>query len=279
MLSFTKAAEELSITQSAVSHQIRELSLRCGFALFERQGNALVLSEKGQDFADTVSHSIAALDDKLQALQRDLDRSVISIYCEPVLANKWLLPRLDRLEAQCLEMTLRLVSAGEIHDADLVIGFEELAHRNVVVVPNEVRLPVCSPDIVSVGASRLSLVDYASETAISLGDFGLETLFGCSWSSWQARFGQDASPTADKETYATVELALQAAVHGRGIVVLRRSVADDDLRAGRLIAASDQRMPVTKPIHLSVKPDSSNVAICLHLRDWLLGQMKAMSRY
>ncbi|WP_082152755.1 LysR family transcriptional regulator [Candidatus Rhodobacter oscarellae] len=277
LLSFTNAAEELGITQSAVSHQIKELSLRCGFALFERRGNALALTDKGVLYAETVRNGLGLLENGLSQLQADNDRTDIFIHCDPVLANKWLLPRLDRLEAQCLSSTLKLVSVGDANGADVVIGFEEIIRYETISVDHDVCLPVCSPDIFEVGSNSLSSPEFQSETAITLGEGTRERQFGMSWSDWQAHFGNDTTPRGDVENHATVELALQAAVHGRGVALLRQCVADDDLRAGRLVVASQQKLPTNVPIFFSIDPDGPNAALCQRLRDWLINEMNTVS--
>jgi len=273
LLNFTQAADELSITQSAVSHQIKELSIRCGFALFKRQGNTLELTDKGRLYANSVRESLVSLEDGLTALQSDVGESAITIHSDPVLANKWLLPRLDQLEAQCLPSCINLVSVGEASDADLTIGFDAPRGHDTAQIDLDVCLPVCSPDILVIGADDLAPSDMLSETMIALGDPTLERRFGMSWAIWEENFGKDSTPQAGIEKHATIELVLQAAVHGRGVALLRKSIADDDLRAQRLVVACQGNLRSPVPILISLNPKSPRAELSARLRDWLLREM------
>ncbi|WP_342077234.1 LysR family transcriptional regulator [Yoonia sp. SS1-5] len=273
LMNFTYAADELCVTQSAVSHQMKELSRRLGFALFNRTGNTLELTAKGQEFARLTSRLLQDLDIGLEGLRSDILKGALLIHCDPVLANKWLLPRLDRLEGRCLPLRVELRSSGEPKDADIVIGFEAVDGFEESHFDADYCTFVYSPEILTSGENKLSPAQIISETAIQLGKPNLEELYGAKWSSWGATQGKDIRSAGDIEAHGSVELALQAAVHGRGVALLRRTIADDDIRAGRLIAASHGRLPDAPPLIVSINTQTLHHDLCRDLENWLLAEL------
>ena len=172
-----------------MSHQLKELSRRCGFALFRREGNAQELTEKGAELAALTAQVLATLDDGIELLSANQPKNALLVHCDPVLANRWLLPRLDRMEAQPSSLTLELRSWGEASDADLVIGFDGCAGFETMRFENDACLALCSPDILRVGQTMLSDEDFRVETKIILGQEQHLAQYGASWAAWKETVG------------------------------------------------------------------------------------------
>lgn len=110
--SFVSAAEQLHVTHSAVSRQIRLLEDELGIALFERRNRAVYLNEAGQYLYKTTSAIFEQLEETVTHLRTPLNNPVLVVSCEPTIAMKWLIPRLSHFYALHSEITLHLVAAG-----------------------------------------------------------------------------------------------------------------------------------------------------------------------
>ncbi len=247
--------------------------------MFKREGNAQRLTEKGAALAALTAQVLATLDDGIELLSENQPDNALLIHCDPVLANRWLLPRLDRMEAQPSALKFELRSWGEASDADLVIGFDGCVGFETMRFANDACFALCSPDILRVGQTVLSDEDFRIETKIILGQEQHLAQYGASWDAWKEAMGSTShDPVGEHtETHGSVELALQAAVHGRGIVLLRQTIADDDLRAGRLVPAFPGVVAHDRPIILSINTDSRHQNMARMLALWLLHEMAAMS--
>ncbi len=268
-MNFTQAAAELGITQSAVSHQMKELSVRCGFVLFRRNGNVLELTEKGDEFSILVRDLLNSLDTGLASLMSDGPFNSCKIHCDAVFANKWLLPRLDRIEAQQMKIRFELQYTGEQRDADIVVGFQSIDGFENLIFEDDACVAVCSPDMLHIGNDCLSEGQLRLEPQITLAAPSVAETYGLQADTSTGLMGE-------QENHASVELALQAAVHGRGVVVVRHSVADDDLRAGRLVFATSQKWPSHFPIVFSINPSGRHADDCRMLASWMLDELRLM---
>src|SRR5512143_2864128 len=97
--SFTRAADELCVTQGAVSHQVKSLELQLGVKLFQREGHSITLSEVGHSYLNVVRDAFDLIDAGTQQLQRPVEGHVLTVSVSPNFATKWLVPRLGSFAA------------------------------------------------------------------------------------------------------------------------------------------------------------------------------------
>lgn len=249
-LSFTKAADELALTQSAVSHQIRALEEHLGARLFQRLHRGIELTADGRGFLEGAR---AGLDTILLASERIRNRrrvGVLTVAAPAAFAIWWLVPRLGRFAALHPDIEVRIATIdGREPDlrrdgVDLAVVKRPArsAARNPIEMPllREVVFPVCSPSLLN-GASPCGPADLAQYPLIECDAAETEDIeFG--WSTWLARFGLQGEPRIRRLRFSHFGVALSAAVDGLGIALGRSPMVDAELAAGRLVRPFAKRV-------------------------------------
>ena len=234
LLSFRRAGEELLITQSAVSHHIRQLEEALGLRLFERKARSIALTTAGERYLEVVSRAFGVLAEGTADLSALRARQSLRVSLLPSFAANWLVPRLGRFRDAHpsvdveLDPTLRLVdlTAGE---ADIAIRYGDgrWPDARAELLIAERLTPVLSPAL----AQEHRLQDPAELLAMPL----LLTKRPFDWDIWAAKAGVDltAARTIQLTDY---NIVLQAAIDGEGVALGRTVLIEDRLRAGLLVA-------------------------------------------
>ena len=257
--SFTRAADELFVTQGAISHQVKLLEEWFGFALFDRHKRELQLTEKGELYLRSVRALLNELHSATRAvLDEDADRLLCVSAAESFAVN-WLIDRLRRFASQNPEIDIRLTSQNQIDDFGNVIGEEgpnwvDLRIRygrgkwpglQVTKLFDEDIFPVCSPALLEGRKPPVAVGD--------LNDFVLiHDDMQMSWESWARSAGSAQAMSIRGPKFSHSHMALQAAINGDGIALGRSVLAVDHLDAGRLI----------RPLPLSVPAEHSYYLLC-----------------
>ncbi|MGA7866607.1 MAG: LysR substrate-binding domain-containing protein [Stellaceae bacterium] len=243
-LSFTRAADELALTQSAVSHQIRTLEDHLGASLFERLHRGIELTSDGRVLLDGVR---AGLDSVLLASERVRSQQrvgVLTVAAPAAFATWWLVPRLGRFASLHPDIEVR-IAAMDGREPDLwrdgvdvavVKRPAKLADRERVEMPllREIVFPVCAPSVLDSGVPLRSLRDLVRHTLIESDTVEADdTEF--TWSNWLSRFGLQQEQTTRQVRFSHFGLALSAAIDGLGIALGRSPMVDAELASGRLV--------------------------------------------
>ncbi|MGZ8346553.1 MAG: transcriptional regulator GcvA [Allosphingosinicella sp.] len=265
--SFTRAAEELNVTQGAVSRQVQALEGRIGVSLFERHGRTLALSLEGRLLATAATDALERLGEAVSKLTRPT--GIVTLSMLPSLAACWMAPRMRAFSAAHLNVELRLSASRHLVDfqregIDAAIRYGPGGWTDVEaeLLAKEEIFPVCSPDY----AARLNLGQPE--------DLGRATLLHNDvpdgWRDWFAAAGCLKAFT-EKGVYLDEDAALlRAAVEGEGMALGRSVLAANDLAQGRLVAPFDVRIPATFS-YWFVTPARSPASPQLDLvRSWLL---------
>jgi len=242
--SFRAAAEELALTPSAVSHQVRILEARLGLRLFDRVGRGVVLSPEGSELFDRIRGSFDALAEAVETAARRGRRArrpeVVLLRTPPSLAGCWVLPRLPAFLAEHPEIDLRVhgdlrpategAARFEADGVDLAICYGDHAPPGAAPLLAETVQPLCAPALAEGGSLR-SPRDLLRRPLIVTRDNRL------SWEGWFRRQGV----ALDDGFAGTIQLdpshvAIEAAVKGLGVVLESDVLAEDALRGGRLVA-------------------------------------------
>jgi LysR family transcriptional regulator, glycine cleavage system transcriptional activator len=243
-LSFTRAADELALTQSAVSHQIRALEEHLGARLFQRRHRAIELTPDGQTLIEGVR---AGLDSVLFASERVRSRGrvgVLTVAAPAAFAMWWLVPRLGRFAALHPEIEVR-IAAIDGREPDLwrdgidlavVKRAAKSADRDAIEMPllHELVFPVCAPSLRDGTRPPAGLNDLLSHTLIECEEAESEDA-EFAWSTWLGRFGLPAEPASRRLRFSQFGMVLSAAVDGLGIALGRSPMVDAELAAGRLM--------------------------------------------
>ena len=269
--SFSRAAEEISVTHSAVSHQVRALERALGAPLFQRNGKRVSLTTAGRQFAERVSAALGDLAEAAQSVRRSArDGNALTVSTLPSFAARWLLPRLGRF----MEMHPQI--AVTVHTSNTLVDLErdevDLAIRwgagrwpglEVEKFMEDEFFPVASPRF---NGGRLP------SRPAELAKFRLMTAEGEPWTPWFRLAGVKLEEPRGPSFTDSSHL-LQAVADGRGIGLGRRSLADGDLRAGRLVQLFDIVLPADAANYL-VWPKGKLSPNASLLRDWLRAEKK-----
>lgn len=232
--SFSRAAEELFVTHSAISHQIRSLEADLGMALFKRDGRRISLTERGRRYAEQIRSSlfdIASATESIRSCDRER-RLVISLL--PSFAARWLTPRIGRFIELYPELDIELQSTNTItdfnrDDVDVVLRFGDGNYSGVFVEPllDEVFFPACAPTF-NGGKLPETPADLAGVTLLRH-DYEM-------WSSWFLAADLEGWVEPRRGVlYQDASQLIQASMDGQGVGLVRRSLAMQEVINGRLV--------------------------------------------
>lgn len=279
---FTAAAAELKVTQSAVSHQIQYLEDLWGLTLFER-GRALKLTEPGAALAPIVRQFLVSLDTTLTGLKKRRARHALRVSLTQSFASRWLLPRLPSFEAKHPELQLqiettdRMIEFSKLEpDAAVRFGtgnypglFTELLFREYI-------FPVASPRLVDrVGAPKVP-ADLLRYPLLFRAGADLVP----KWEVWFERAGVDVSLEAAGTFYPDTNMTIEAALAGYGVALVRSGHVETELADGRLVRLLDVRHPSPLGYFLVCPRGRERLPAIAALRRWLVKEAReAQSRY
>jgi DNA-binding transcriptional LysR family regulator len=273
-LSFTRAAQELFVTQSAISHEIRTLEQQLGRPLFRRVNRTLQLTETGEQLFRAVDEGLTLIDD---AIERAAGPSrTLSVTTTVALASTWLVPRLPRFAARNPDIDLRVVSTNEW--LDLKREHIDVALRFVLATAAQPALPklfsyrqfpVCSPALARGRTRRLrSSADLAEHVLI---DFE-SIVYGRPWYDWQHWFtAMRLRPIkgAGWLRFSHYDQVIDAARRGSGIAVGKWPHLAEHLRDGVLVAPlGDEAVAEVGAFYLEVADSAPKESVDV-FTDWL----------
>lgn len=229
--SFTAAADELSVTQAAVSHQIKALEQRLGFALFRRTPRGLVATDEALTLLPTLSDAFGRLDAVMAQFEDGRRREVLTVSAVGAFALGWLMPRLAAFEAACPFVDLRLLTnnnqvdvAGESLDYAIRYGDGGWLGLEATPLMAAPIAPLCSPQV----AARLAgPADLANETL-------LRSFRAGDWAAWLDAAGVSGVGARGPKFDSSV-LMVQAALSGQGVALAPPSMFEPLLAEGRLV--------------------------------------------
>ncbi|QBB69678.1 transcriptional regulator GcvA [Pseudolysobacter antarcticus] len=240
--SFTRAANELHVTQAAISHQVKQLEDWLGLKLFERSGHALTLTSDGKNYLPPLSKAFDALANATERLSAATLAGPLRITALPSFATKWLMPRLGRFQAVHPNIDLHVTSAQALHDFSsgefdigIRLGLGRWPGLRADLIAHENLSPLCSPRLLD-----------GSPPLRELSDLRLHTLLHDQpqdqWPRWLETFDGGDPALRSGPGFSDSSLVLQAAIDGHGIALGRLFLAADDIAAGRLVKPFAQRL-------------------------------------
>jgi LysR family transcriptional regulator, glycine cleavage system transcriptional activator len=240
-LNFTRAAEELGVTQTAVSHHVKLLEERLGFRLFRRLNNALILTEKGEAYLPGIREAFDLLLETTQTLCGGDEIRTLSISVLPNFALRWLIPRLRDFQVRHPQLDVRIFTSYREtdflrEDVDVAIRLgDDWPGLNCDYLFSSEIFPVCSAALLTDRPLR-SAADLAAHTLLHVFTSPDD------WSLWLTAAGAPEIPTNRGPKFDSYALALEAAVHGCGIAMGRTAFVQADLEARRLVAPFPLRL-------------------------------------
>ena len=273
--SFSRAADELSVTPAAISHQIRALEEDLGVKLFHRQNRAIELTASARVLLPGLSDAFAEIQASVRRLRSHNDTGTLTVTASPSIAAKWLVLRLHRFQARYPDIDVRISTSDEI--VDLTRGDFDLAIRYgtgrypgldvELLLKNEV-FPACSPRLLEAGPPLRTPADLRHHQLIHDQAVDRDPL-APTWAMWLKAAGISGVSPASGLTFSTGYMALDAAIAGHGVVLAYSTIAAADLAASRLVRLFTLALPDLFAYYIVTAPGALERPKIRAFRDWL----------
>jgi LysR family glycine cleavage system transcriptional activator len=270
-LSFTDAAHELNITQSAVSQHVRLLEQHLKEPLFNRFPRRLELTDTGRAYLPAVREAFDRLAKGTEELFGDRERRLLTVKVNVAFAALCLAPRLQSFCNRHPGVELRLLNAIWLTDPDWESTDLEIRHgrggwRGLQEwrLTRDTLFPVCAPALLQGTAALRRPQDLAGHTLLH----GLATNDG--WGRWLEAAGVDGPVTSTTLQFDTFVVACAAAATGGGVALARASLVAGDLESGRLVRPFDVEIPAEESFFLVRPEDRPESVQTRAFREWLL---------
>lgn len=273
--SFTQAAKELSLTQSAVSRQISELENQIGVLLFERVRQRVVLSDAGQKFLPEVRRLLGLTEETmLRAMAASQSASSLSIATLPTFGSRWLTPRLPDFLSQHPEMALNVASRSEPFDFDEE-PFDLAIHYGQPVWAHATCTYLCSELIVPVGSPELCAANPVDTPAALASSAPLLHLSARpkAWASWFEMQQADVSSPYKGHRFEYFSMVIEAALAGLGFALLPRYLIEQELESGRLLVLFDKPLQTENSYYLVVPDHRRENPLAQNFFVWIAAQV------
>ncbi|SCA57105.1 Glycine cleavage system transcriptional activator [Candidatus Terasakiella magnetica] len=275
-LSFTRAADELFVTQAAVSHQVKALEEHLGLKLFKRLNRALMLTDEGQHYFPDVRDALDQLDIATNSLLKADSSGVLTVSVMPSFASLWLVPRLQQFTQQHPDIDVRIAAYDSLadfdrDDVDCAIRYGKGKWDNLYVehIMDDEMFPVCAPHYLERNPSVITPNGLQHHTLLH--DYAVlseaET-----WAYWLKHANITGVDHTRGPKFSHTHMAMQACLSGEGIALGHSSMISSELQTGRLL----------RLFNISVSSDMSAYFVCSQngierfkikvFRDWLLSE-------
>ncbi|MGD9878755.1 MAG: transcriptional regulator GcvA [Reyranella sp.] len=278
-MSFTDAADELSVTQAAISHQVRGLEQRLGLKLFVRRNRSLLLSEAGQAYLPAVRAAFDQLNEATEKLLQKDRGGHLTVTTTASFAMKWLVPRLGGFQRTNPEVDVRVSTSTDLVDfarEDVDIGIRygrghwpSLSAERLLT---EDVMPVCAPSLVKGPNGLKKPADLKNFTLLHIGNFPDD------WQIWLTAAGVKGIDASRGVSFDFSLAAYQAAMDGLGVALGRHKLVAPDLEAGRLVAPFDFKMSTELAYYVVYPPEAIRRRKIKAFRDWVMSLAEVAPR-
>ncbi len=239
--SFTKAAQELNVSHSAISRHVRGLEQRLNVHLFRTQNTGVALTDQGRAYLSQITPAFDQIIHATEALTIP-PKGTVTITTESAIAQKWLIPRLANLRSRHPDVELKLSTTTQVmdiesHDFDLGIRYlrNQSATGYELMFPTMVRA-YAAPDFVPLANGALDLAALAAGPLIEEWTFRI-------WPDWFRQAGLDDVPDLRLPHPLGALLAIQSAVAGLGAVLMDKNLCEPERQSGALVDLADVEIP------------------------------------
>jgi len=253
--SFTKAAEELFVTPSAVSHQVKTLEEHLGMVLFLREAKTLTLTAAGRAYLPSVQQAFQLLADATRQLSAEL-APVLRVDLPPTFAAKWLIPRLDGFVKAHPEIDIRVSAeagppdfARDSYDLAIRFGrghYPDL-HSELCLAVNV--FPVCSPSLMKGEHPLREPSDLRHHTLLHDASTYADGS-NPDWAAWLRHAGAKDVDASRGPSFTPSHLVINAAIDGLGVALAKDSWVEQDLLQGRLVRPFATALPVESAYYM-----------------------------
>jgi LysR family glycine cleavage system transcriptional activator len=273
--SFTRAAEELFLTQGAISRHVRGLEDELGVQLFHRRARSMELTPQGAAYLATVRQAFDLLASGSRQVRASRAQIRLKVALTASFAANWLLPRLARFTAahpeigidfepgvQLIDLSAEGIDAAIRYGSGTWPGLDAAA-----LMPEEV-FPVCSPALLAAGPPLAKVSDLAQHNLLLSGPRS-------DWGDWAASAGLDLQAVPRQTMLYDYNLVLQAAIDGMGVALGRRILIEERLRSGELVQPLAHVLRSSMGYYLVTLPARRGDKAIEAFRNWLLAEAVA----
>ncbi|HYD58812.1 MAG TPA: LysR family transcriptional regulator [Noviherbaspirillum sp.] len=292
-LNFTKAAEELHVTQGAVSQQIRGLEEQVGVPLFKRLPRGLLLTREGERLHKAVHRALRELEAELQAIQPEAATKSIFVRSSPSFSMMWLMPRLNSFSRLYPDIEIRLrgelfgISSARMNmesiDALILYGQEtERPNGDVFPLMSEYVLPVATKEYLERHTPAVDASCFSSHTLLH-DDAPWEGASSfAEWKEWVRKATLSNDDTVEKfgehgHQYNLSQLAVNAALLGQGIAIARASLIMEELKSGQLVPAVPISVKSSASYCFVMNPSKRSSRSTKVFMDWISAECSAFA--
>ena len=270
--SFTRAAEELCVTQGAVSHQVKALETELGLKLFTRDRQRLIITEQGREYLAVLRDAFDRIALGTERLRQRQSSGVLTVSTSPDFAAKWLINRLGRFSEAHPEIDLR-VSATMQHvdfareDVDVAVRHGDGNWPGLAAVrlsPEEL-FAVCSPKLMSGPRAIRVPSDLLKHPLLHMEDRQ-------NWGRWLEAAGVEDAGAVHGPVLNRASMLIDAAVDGQGVALARTTLAAWDVINGRLVRPFPIALRLTKTYWIVCPKATAALPKIAAFRDWLLAE-------
>lgn len=273
-LSFTRAADELNLTQAAISRQVRLLEENLGISLFTRSHRAVHLTKDGRNFQHSVSDVLERLAYAAEELRSQNHSKTVSVAADMAIASFWLMPRLKKFRNEHPEISIRVVASDdntlvldEGIDVAIQLGKEDKSESNGRFLFETEVFPVCSPDYLNKCPPFNSAKDLLNATLLRLDDEHWD------WLDWPAWFtlNQVMLQGSRNDLYINnYPLVIQGALTGQGLALGWQHLVEEMLDSGALIRPIEATVRTKRGFYLVLPEETSHASEVNSFCDWLI---------
>jgi putative choline sulfate-utilization transcription factor len=282
--SFTLAAGELCLTQSAVSRQIKTLEDALGLRLFRRLHRAIEMTAEGERLFESVTRGLEDISACLAALGAAAKAPQITVCASVAFAWFWLMPRLERFGALQPDVDLRVLAtdqqvlpgAGDV-DVAILFGSGQWEGLDAQLLFGERVYPVCSPAYLRDHPAVHRPEDLLDQTLLHL-EYGKPSFGGVDWRSWLLRQGVNGQPVRRGLRFNSYPMVLQAAEAGHGVALGWSYVTDPLLAEGRLICPVDRTVETRDGYYLCTSSNAAHAPGINAFLGWISGEAAGQGR-
>ncbi|MBX8473645.1 LysR family transcriptional regulator [Pseudomonas capsici] len=272
--SFTRAATELSLTQSAICRQIGSLEEFLGVELFRRSRRGVKLTEAGLSYSRRVAAQLDAVERDTLSIMGQQGASVIELAVVPTFGTQWLLPRLKDFQQRHPEVTVNLTNrtrpflfADTDFDAAIYFGDADWPGTEAHRLMSENPMPICSPTLMQ-GRDSLDASQIAEMPLLQ------QTTRPYAWRQWFNAQHLNIPRDMTGPRYELFSMLAQAAMHEMGIALIPPFLIQRELQEKRLVIANTHALSSIKAYHLMIPERKVESASLRAFRDWLIDQAK-----
>jgi LysR family glycine cleavage system transcriptional activator len=275
-LSFARAADELGVTASAISHQVKQLEEILGTALFVRMTRKIALTEPARSCLPLLTEAFDQMAEAVARFGGENRSRVLTVSVGPSFAAKWLVPNIESFSKKHPDIDVRISANHDLvdfrsDDVDIAIRFGAGNYPGLKIETlfMEQYAPLCSPELLTGPHALRDPADLVHHVLLHDDSAHLDGP-GPDWRMWLKLMDIDKIASDRGPRFSYGDHALQAAIEGQGVLLGRLCLAQADIEAGRLVSPFSKSLPANLGYFLVRPKGRRDRNIVAAFRDWIL---------